>query len=182
MKLFARCATALFFALTAVFSEVSIALAADAAPDLCLKIPANQEDRSKSVARFLITYVEPYWEIAKTTKPLRDSVSLEEDPSADGTKLEFHNVEFKTFQADFYRYTDGAVLPSSLSTLSARFKLPCGLKIGQSQKEVSEIVGAPTYVQSNFFIYATGGDQNAEVSLEFKRKKLWRVGWHYDTH
>jgi hypothetical protein len=182
MKIHPRVIGALLFGVLAVLNEISIASPADATRNSCLQTASNDEERSRSVARFLITYIEPYWDIVKTTKPLRDSVSLADDPSADGSKLEFHDVEFKTFKAGFFRYADGSLLPSELSTTSAKFKLPCGLKIGQSQKYVSEVVGAPTYVQSNFFVYGTGGDQNGEVILEFRRKKLWRVSWGYDTH
>lgn len=174
--------SALCFAALAVSSEISLASPGGATLADCLKMPSNEEERSRAVARFLITYAEQSWDIAETTKPLRDAVSLEDDPSGDGTKLEFHDDQFETFHAGFFRYPDGSWLPSSLSTTSAKFRLPCGLKIGQSKMHVSEIVGAPTYVQSDSFIYATGGDQNGEVILEFRRNILWRVVWAYDTH
>jgi hypothetical protein len=172
----------LLFAVAATSGEVSLASTNHPTRDRCLITRPNEEERSRAVARFLITFAEQYWSIAKTVKPLRDSVSLEDDPSADGTKLEVHDVRFKTFQAGFFQYADGDVLPSSLSTTSVKFKLPCGLKIGQPQKEVREILGPPTYAQSKSLIYATGGDQNGEVILEFRRSKLWRIGWTYDTH
>jgi hypothetical protein len=182
MKIHPRVIDALLFGVLVVSNEISIASPTDATRNSCLQTSSNDEDRSRSVAQFLITYIEPYWDIAKKEKPLRDSVSLEDDPSADGSKLEFHDVEFETFKAAFFKYADGSFLPSELATTSAKFKLPCGLQIGKSQKYVSEVVGAPTYVQSNSFVYATGGDQNGEVILEFRRKKLWRVSWGYDTH
>lgn len=165
-----------------VLSEVAVASPASAISNSCSQTSANEEERSRSVARFLITYVEPYWDIVERSKPLRDSVSLEDDPSADGSKLAYHDAEFKTFKAGFFKYSDGSLLPSELSTTSAEFKLPCGLRIGQSQTDVSAVLGAPTYVQPNSFVYATRGDQNGEVILEFRRKKLWRVSWGFDTH
>jgi hypothetical protein len=182
MKIHPWVIDALLLGVLVVSNEVSTASPTDPTRNSCLQTSSNNEERSRSVARFLITYIEPYWDLAKTTKPLRDSVSLEDDPSADGSKLEFHDVEFKTFKAGFFKYADGSLLPSKLSTTSARFKLPCGLQIGQLKTDVSEVIGAPTYVRSNSFVYATGGDQNGEVILEFRRKKLWRIAWGYDTH
>jgi hypothetical protein len=173
---------ALLLGVSVVANEAATASPANAIRNSCLQTSANDEERSRSVARFLITYIESYWDIAERAKPLRDSVSLEDDPSANGSKLEYHNAEFKTFKAGFFKYTDGTLLPSELSTTSAKFQLPCGVKLGQSQRYVSAVLGAPTYVRSNSFVYATGGDQNGEVNLEFRRKKLWRVSWGYDTH
>jgi hypothetical protein len=182
MKIPPRVIGALLLGVSVVSNEVAIASPANATRNSCLQTSANDEEPSGSVARFLVTYIEPYWDIADRAKPLRDVVSLEDDPSADGSKLEYHDAEFKTFKAGFFRYTDGSLLPSELSTTSAKFKLPCGLKIGQSQRYVSAVLGAPSYVRSNSFVYATGGDQNGEVILEFSRKKLSRVSWGYDTH
>lgn len=177
-----RTVSALLLAVLAVRSEVSVASPRDATRRSCLDMSPEEEDRSRSIARFLIAYVEPYWDIARTARALRDSVSLADDPSADGSKLEFHDKEFATFQASFFKYADGSVLPSGLSTTSKKFKLPCELQFGQSQQHVSELLGAPTYVRSNSLVYATGGDQDGEVILEFRGRKLRRVSWAYDTH
>lgn len=172
----------MLLAVLAASNGASLAATCVATAGSCLKTPSNEEEPSRSVARFLFADLEQYWTIAETEKPLRDSVSLAADPSADGSRLAFHDVQVETFQAGFYSYPDGSILVSSFSTTSANFKLPCGLKIGQSQKHVRERLGWPTYVQSNAFIYGTGGDQNGEVILEFSRKKLRRVTWQYDTH
>jgi len=137
---------------------------------------------SGSTARALLAYVKPYWDIAVTEKPDRVSVSLVEDPSGDGSKIDFHEAQFKSFQPDFYRYIDGTPMPSELSTTSTNFELPCGLKVGQPQAKVRAILGAPTYLQSEVFVYATGGDQNGEVTFLFKRGRISRVIWKYDTH
>ena len=66
--------------------------------------------------------------------------------------------------------------------MSPSFKLPCGLKVGQSQVKVKAILGTPTYIQDESYTYATGGDQNGEVIFKFKRGKLRNVTWKYDTH
>jgi hypothetical protein len=182
MKIRSLIAGVLLLAVLAATNRGSLASPPVTTPGKCSKIPSNGEERSRSVARFLFADLEQYWEIAETRKPLRDLMSLADDPSADGSKLEFHDVQFETFQAGFYRYPDASILVSSLSTTSAKFKLPCGLAIGQSQKHVGESLGSPTHVRSNAFIYGTGGDQNGEVILEFRQKKLWRVSWQYDTH
>ena len=66
------------------------------------------------MARELITYVERYWDIAVTEKPDKVSVSMVDDPSGDGSKIDFYNTEFKSFQAGFYRYKNGTSMPSEL--------------------------------------------------------------------
>lgn len=103
-------------------------------------------------------------------------------PSGDGSKIDFYNTEFKSFQASFFRYKNGTPMPFELSTTSASFKLPCGLKVGQSETKVRANLGEPTYVQSGDWVYATGGEQNGEVTFTFKREKLSRVAWKYDSH
>lgn len=173
---------ALLFGISVVSNELAIATPANSIGNNCLQTSANEEEGSRSVARFLITYIEPYWKIAERAKPRRDSVSLEDDPSDNGSNLAYHDTEFSTFKAGFFKYSDGSLLPSQLSTTSAKFKLPCGLRIGQSRRYISAVLGAPTYERPSFSVYATGGDQNGEVNLEFRRERLWRVSWEYDTH
>jgi hypothetical protein len=73
-------------------------------------------------------------------------------------------------------------MPSELSTTSIKFNLPCGLKVGQPQKKVQAVLGTPTQVLQESFIYGTGGDQNGEVIFTFKRGKLSQVMWAFDTH
>jgi hypothetical protein len=182
VKSIARISCFSFLAFTAVLSNVSLAFADPAVPESCTNSTADDEDPSRSTARILIAYVDRNWDLAKTTKPLRESVSLEDDPSADGTKLEYHDAHFRTFEVGFFRYPDGTLLPASMSTSSPKFRLPCGLKLGQSPKQVSQTLGTPTYAQSSTWIYATGGDQNGEVALQFRRNRLQRVSWAYDTH
>jgi hypothetical protein len=140
------------------------------------------EERPHSTAWALIKYVEKYWDIATSEKPQKVSVSRVDDPSGDGSKLDFYKVQFRSFQAGFYRYPDGTAMPSGLSTTSLKFNLPCGLKVGQPQKKVQAVLGTPTQVQQESLIYGTGGDQNSEVVFTFKRGKLSQVMWAYDTH
>jgi hypothetical protein len=182
MKSCAQISCTSFFALTAVLSNLSLASNGDVVSEQCAKRTDNEEEPSRSVARFLIAYVDRDWDVAKTTRPLRESVSLEDDPSADGTKLEYHDARFKTFDAGFFRYPDGSFLPASMATTSPKFRFPCGLKIGQPSNQVIKALGTPTYTQPNTLIYATGGDQNGEVIFQFRRGRLQRVSWAYDTH
>ncbi len=165
----------------------STALAGNAKSSNCYLVPPrddaeSEEERSHSTARALVKYVEKYWDIAISEKPEKVSISRAEDPSGDGSELDFYNVEFRSFGAGFYRYPDGTAMPSGLSTTSIKFNLPCGLKIGQSQKKVRAILGTPTQIQQESFIYGTGGDQNGEVIFTFKRGKLSQVAWAYGTH
>lgn len=148
----------------------------------CARTLSDRDDSSRSTARALITYVEQYWDIAVTGKPDSISVSVVDDPSGDGGTINFYSVRFRNFNAGFYRYPDGTPMPSELSTTSPSFKLPCGLKVGQSPVKVKFILGTPTYVQAESYIYATGGDQNGEVIFKFKQGKLRNVTWKYDTH
>jgi hypothetical protein len=168
-------------------TALSPAIAGDARSNDCRLLPSHNDaesgdERSHSTARALIKYVEKYWDIATSEKPKEVSVSRVDDPSGDGSKLDFYNVQFRTFQAGFYRYPDGTAMPSGLSTTSTKFNLPCGLKVGQTQKKVRAVLGVPTHVQQESFIYGTGGDQNGEVIFTFKRGNLTQVAWAYDTH
>ncbi|WP_141758709.1 hypothetical protein [Duganella sp. HH105] len=148
----------------------------------CARALSDGGESSSSTARSLITYVEHYWEVAVTGKPDSISVSVVDDPSGDGGTIDFYSVQFRNFHAGFYRYPDGTPMPSELSTTSPSFKLPCGLKVGQSQMKVEALLGTPTYVQAESYTYATGGDQNGEVIFKFKQGKLRNVTWKYDTH
>ncbi|MFS2139646.1 hypothetical protein [Duganella sp. Dugasp56] len=119
---------------------VSPATAGDAKSNDCRLVPSHKDEesgdeRSHSTARVLIKYVEKYWDIATSEKPEEVSVSRVDDPSGDGSRLDFYNVQFRTFQAGFYRYPDGTAMPSGLSTASTKFNLPCGLKVGKTQKK-----------------------------------------------
>lgn len=163
------------------------ALAGDAQSSKCEIVPLLKDEdsvkeRSQSTALALINYVAKYWDIATSEKPKKVSVSRVEDPSGDGSELDFHNASFESFQAGFYRYPDGTAMPSELSTTSTKFNLPCGLKVGQPQIKVRAVLGEPTQVQRDAFIYGTGGDRNGEVIFTFKRGKLTKVTWGYDTH
>ena len=142
----------------------------------------SEEERSHSTARALIKDVEKYWNVATSEKPEKATVSRVQDPSGDGSELDFNEVQFGSFRAGFYRYPDGTAMPSELSTTSIKFNLPCGLKVGQARKKVQAVLGTPTQVQQESFIYGTGGDQNGEVIFTFKRGKLSQVVWTYDTH
>lgn len=138
--------------------------------------------RASSMARELIAYVERYWDIAVTEKPDKVAESIVDDPSGDGRKIAFYNTKFKSFQAGFFRYKNGTPMPFELSTTSASFKLPCGLKVGQSKTKVRPPLVEPTSVQPGNWVYATGGEENGEVTFTFKREKLSRVAWKYDSH
>lgn len=156
--------------------------AACASASDCAKGSTYDDDRASSMAHELITYVERYWDIAIKQKPNKVTVSTVDDPSGDGSKIDFYNTEFKNFQAGFFRYKNGTPVPFELSTTSASFRLPCGLKVGQSKTKVRATLGEPTYVQSGDWVYATGGEQNGEVTFTFKRDKLSRIAWKYDSH
>lgn len=141
-----------------------------------------ESEKSRFVARALIAHVQKTWEIVANEKPIEVSMSLTDDPSGNGTEIEFHLLRFKNFEAGFFRNEDSVVMPSELTTKSPKFDLPCGLKIGQSQAQVKALLGTSTYQQQESFIYATGGDQNGEVIFSFSGGKLRQVSWTYDTH
>lgn len=168
--------------LARVVSVIFMAGLTTASASECAQTLSDAGDSSRSTALHLINYVEQHWEIAIREKPDRVSVSVVDDPSGDGTKIDFYRAQFKNFHADFYRYPDGTPMPSELSTMSPTFKLPCGLRMGQSQAKVKATIGSPTDTPAESFIYATGGDQNGEVILKFTHGKLRYVAWQYDTH
>jgi hypothetical protein len=139
-------------------------------------------EKSRFVARALIANIEKTWEIVARDKPEAVSVSLVDDPSGNGAEIEFHKVQFKNFEAGYFRNEDGVVMRAELTTTSTKFDLPCGLRIGQSQAQVLALFGPPSSLQPGSFVYGTGGDQNGEVILSFANGKLRQATWMYDTH
>lgn len=95
--------------------------------------------------------------------------------------IELHEVRFAHFDARFYRYPDGYTMTTSLSTIARSFKLPWGLKIGQSRKEVRKILGVPTQSDATSLVYIVSGT-NSSVTFQFSRGMLNRVSWEYDLH
>ena len=187
MRLSMKVVVIISFSGAIFMAAASPAFASGSKSSNCALVPSHNdgeygEERSHSTARALIKYVEKYWDVATSKKPAKATVSRVHDPSGDGSELDFHKVQFGSFQAGFYRYPDGTAMPSELSTKSLKFNLPCGLKVGQAQKKVQAVLGTPTQVQQESFIYGTGGDQNGEVIFTFKRGKLSEVIWAYDTH
>lgn len=143
--------------------------------------PVHAEGRDSVKASNLFAYIEPCWDMVRNKKPLSTSVSLVEDPQGDGTTIDFHNVKFKTFRAQFYREPDGTIQTAALSTSSTSFKLPWGLKFGQSKTQVHAVLGKPTQSDSKAFVYTVSGTQSS-VMFYFKRDGLAEVTWEYDLH
>lgn len=148
----------------------------------CNSTSVQDDDPSRSVARSLMTQAQPYWRIATTKTADRILISRVDDPSGNGGEIDFYKVQFKRFEAGFYRASDGSVIPYELSTTMRSFKLPCGLRMGQSRKAVIGVLGAPTFSHPDAFVYVTGGDLNGEVTLKFENGRLHQVTWQYDSH
>lgn len=180
--LLTRIASAFGVAATMYAGEIPSAQASETCDTQRKNSTLHASEKSRLVARALIAHVEKTWDIVALEKPIEVSVSLTDDPSGNGTEIEFHQVRFKNFEAGFYRNEDGSVMPSELTTKSPKFDLPCGLKIGQSQAQVKGLLGSPSYQLPESFVYGTGGDLNGEVILSFSSGKLRQVSWTYDTH
>lgn len=137
------------------------------------------EAKSSTTALELFAYSNKYFARYKTVKPLKDQVSVGKLYDDDGPDAEFHDATFDTFHAKFILEPNGYRNLFSIATRSSAFKLPRGLKFGQSMDQVRKILGPPSAVSSTSLLYQTGGEALSDVFFNFEGGKLVEVSWNY---
>lgn len=169
---------AFLFVATALMLLASLAVAVQAGEDPLMKTAICDDTKSRATALKLFDYVDKYFAKLKNLKPLKEQISVEKFYK-DSSDAEFHDATFDTFQVNFIREPNGEITLTALSTKSAGFRLPSGLKIGQTMKQVRRILGPPTFINSNSLLYETGGETNSDVLFYFDSNKLVEVRWSF---
>ena len=162
-------------ALTMAFSQASVAGQQD---DALLVTTACDEERSQATATKLFEFVERQFDPYRNAKPLEVTV-LEEAWDDDRPPTFVHQAKFATFEATYYLTPGGKRALQSLTTSSASFKLPAGVKMGQSKIQVLHALGPPTAIGTNSVLYQIGGEAIHDVFFNFARGHLVQVSWAY---
>lgn len=146
--------------------------------DPLLVTSACDEERSRATAKTLFEFAERQFDPYRTAQPLEVKV-IQETQYLDRSPSFVHEAKFATFAASYHLLPDGTRALRSLTTSSASFKLPAGVKIGQSKVQVLHALGPPTAMSSSSVLYEIGGEAISEVFLNFERGRLVQVRWEY---
>lgn len=174
MKLLAKC----LFAAIAVLTFAAPAATVQPKEDPLMVTAICDEAKSRATALKLFAYANTHFAKFKNVTPLKEQVSIEA-PYDDGAEAEFHNATFKTFQANFIREPNGNKALIGLSTKSTAFRLPWGLKLGQTMEQVRKILGPPTAVNTKALLYEVGGEAISDIFFNFESGRLVEVSWNY---
>lgn len=136
------------------------------------------EKKSRATAMRLLEFSRAKFAQFKHVQPRTEQVSLEK-PFEDGPDAEFHTAAFNTFRADYIREPGGSRTLVAMSTKSTAFKLPFGLRLGQSMEQVRKMLGPPSFLNSRILGYEVGGEAISEVLFYFDANKLIEVGWSF---
>lgn len=166
-----------------VLSMVLVPLAAPAwgagtRADPLMVTPACDVEKSRITAQKLFAYADGHFRKFRPVKPIKDRVSVA-SLYEDGPQAEFHDAVFSTFRADFIREPNGDRVLIAFSTNSNTFRLPWGLKLGQSMQEVQSILGPPSALGSATILYEVAGETMSGVHFHFEGNRLARVAWNF---
>lgn len=146
--------------------------------DAFLMTAAGHEERSRETAKRLFEFVERQFDSYKDAKPIE--VTVLEEVWEDGRPPSFiHQAKFALFEAAYYLVAGGSRTLASLTTRSAAFKLPAGIKMGQTKNQVLHALGPPTAISKNALLYQLGGEATHEVFFTFDQDHLVKVSWTY---
>lgn len=135
-------------------------------------------ERSRVTATKLFEFVEREFDAYRDANPLE--VEVLEEAWDDGRSPSFiHQAKFATFEAAYHLEPSSKRSLEWLTTRSAVFKLPLGIKMGQSKSQVLRALGPPTAVSTNSVLYQIGGEAIHDVIFTFKRGRLVEVSWAY---
>jgi len=165
-------------ALVALTMAASQASAAEQQDDALRVTSACDEALSRATATKLFEFVERQFDPYRNAKPVEVKV-LEEAWDDDRPPSFVHQAKFATFEATYYLAPGGKRALQSLTTSSASFKLPAGVKLGQSEVQVLRALGPPTAISRNSVLYEVGGEAIHEVFFNFKSGHLTQVSWAY---
>lgn len=165
-------------ALLALMMAVPQASAAEQQDDALIVTSACDEERSRATATKLFEFVERQFDPYRNAKPLE--VKVLEEAWEDARPPSFvHQAKFATFEATYYLLPGGKRALLSLTTNSAAFQLPAGVKLGQSKNQVLHALGPPTAISTNSLLYQIGGEAIHDVFFNFERGHLVQIGWAY---
>jgi len=162
-------------ALAMAFAQAS---AAEQQDDALHESSACDEERSREIATRLFEFIERQFDPYRNANPLE--VKILEEAWDDGRPPSFiHQAKFATFEVTYYLMPSGKRSLQSLTTRSASFKLPAGIKMGQSKVQVLHALGPPTAISKNGVLYEIGGEAIDDVFLTFEHEHLVQVNWAY---
>ena len=166
----------LFLILATLFFMDSAFSAGQVNADPLITTVTCDEAKSRATATRLFDYSNKLFAKYKKVKPLKEKVSVGKMYEEDA---EFHDATFDTFQTDFILEPNGDRSPLTLSSKSAKLKLPWGLKFAQSMEQVLKILGPPSAINSNTLLYQISGEAISEVFFNFDDNRLVEVTWSY---
>lgn len=134
-------------------------------------------ERARATAIKLFEFAERRFDRVRNAKPLEVKI-LEEHWEEDPPTF-VHEARFATFAATFYLENGGKRRLQSLTASAPAFKLPEGLKWGQSLTQVLRVLGPPSAVNEDSALYQIIGEAYDEVFFTFQRDRLVRVAWVY---
>lgn len=151
---------------------------AEALRDDPLVVASERDERQASeTAKRLFDYAERYFDRYRMTTPQKDDVSVE--VLADGSESRRHDAVFDSFRASFWVGPDGKRILDSMSTRSRAFVLPSRLKMGDSMARVRQVLGAPSAISSDLFLFQIRGEALSDVFFRFENGRLAEVSWLY---
>ncbi|MQA19356.1 hypothetical protein [Rugamonas rivuli] len=162
--------------LATLFFLASTVSAGQANEDSLIATAICDEAKSRATAIKLFDYSNKLFAKYKKVKPRNEQISVGKMYEEDA---EFHDATFDTFQATFILEPNGDKNLLTLSSKSAKFKLPWGLRFAQSMEQVRKILGPPSAINSNTLLYQITGEAISEVFFNFERNKLIEVNWSY---
>lgn len=163
-------------ALLALTLAASQSRAAGQQDDALLVTSVCDEEVSRATATKLFAFVERQFDPYRNAQPLEVKV-LDEAWDDDRPPSFVHQAKFATFEATYYLAPGGKRALQSLTTSSASFKLPAGVKLGQSKMQVVHALGPPSAISMNSVLYEIGGEAIHEVLFNFKSGHLAQVSW-----
>lgn len=164
---------ALALAMTSVCAN-----AAEQKDDALRVTSACDIDRSRVTATKLFEFVERQFDEYRDVDPLE--VEVLEEAWDDGRSPSFiHHAKFAIFEAAYRLKPSSKRALERLTTRSVAFKLPSGIKMGQSKSQVLHALGPPTAISTNSVLYEIGGEAIRDVIFIFKRGSLVEVSWAY---
>ncbi|XLZ68043.1 hypothetical protein ABT364_15995 [Massilia sp. SR12] len=169
---------ALAFAVFSLMLFAQPAFALQAKEDPLMVTAICDEHKSRATALRLLDFSRARFSQFNHVPPRTEQVSREK-LFEDGPDAEFHAATFNTFRADFIREPNGNRTLVAMSTKSPAFKLPFGLKLGQSMEQVRKILGPPSFINSKIVGYEVGGEAISDVLFYFEANNLVEVAWSF---
>ncbi len=133
---------------------------------------------SWKVSARMFRFAEKYF-VTIREKAISDDKEIVEPQAPGEERSEWHTVKYRTFQLVYIQHENGARSLIELSTNSKGFKLPFGLKLGESREQIIRQLGQPSAASSSMIVYSQefGDGVSADVELLFEKGFLTDVDW-----